>query len=412
MQPVKIRILGNFFDSQIYSGKLYLWHFGGRLSVYDWDQLIESIQTDDYLDFVIGLCLKDGSYLYQTFLYDKLIHDKEIGDVLQQKLNTLSGKEFVISEKELCDFLIKEYDVPLGEMPIDTTIYRNKLYYALDSGLYVSRVRGSKEAVSATKRPSKMFDGRVVHMSAGYNRIALSMLSDGLYEYNLWESSWKDPICLTSKHSNFAYYNYSNVFNSSLQGDSFMLYYPREDVQLKQENVHSLFDLDIATKEGRIINHDRTKYEQIGEDRIFSSPGKKRLGWGFNNRIYYADGKEISAVKFTGYDKKNMFHVLQSDYKENNARNEQIINASVAYFGNVVEYMSKLVVYQSDGALFEINEPITRWRVFNRSVNYENHLHVILDDSLCIYGFLHDYMRNERDKVMGAYFEGNKRNMI
>ncbi len=69
-------------------------------------------------------------------------------------------------------------------------------------------------------------------------------------------------------------------------------------------------------------------------------------------------------------------------------------------------------VDQSDGALFEINEPITRWRVFNRSVNYENHLHVILDDSLCIYGFLHDYMRNDRDKVMGAYFEGNKKNMI
>ena len=84
MQPIELKIQGNFYDSQIYRGKLYLWHFDGRLSVYDWNQLIYNIDVPDYVAFVKELCLLDGSYLYKTYLYDRLLNDKEIknkGDI-------------------------------------------------------------------------------------------------------------------------------------------------------------------------------------------------------------------------------------------------------------------------------------------------------------------------------------------
>ena len=43
MQPLELSIPGDFWDVQIYSGRLYLWHYDGRLSVYDWEKLINLV---------------------------------------------------------------------------------------------------------------------------------------------------------------------------------------------------------------------------------------------------------------------------------------------------------------------------------------------------------------------------------
>ena len=81
-----------------------------------------------------------------------------------------------------------------------------------------------------------------------------------------------------------------------------------------------------------------------------------------------------------------------------------IIDWRSGYFGTIIEYEDGLLILQSDGEKLEINEDVTRWRVFTRSINYENQLHVILDDSLCIYAFLHDYELVQREKIMGILY--------
>ena len=394
MQPVTIKIQGNFYDSQIYRGKLYLWHFDGRLSVYDWDQLIRNMPTDEYLSYVKELCFLDGSYLYHYDWFGRLLEDREINNLLKDKITKLTKKQFFVSKEELAKVVIKEYDVPLGEMPLDTHIYNKKLYYTVDEGQFVSQLQGLREPISAMKRPNKIFDGRVVHMAVNNGRMAMSMLSDGLWERELSDFVHfhnNEIQLVVDSHSNFAYYNYSNIFNSSLVGDSFLVYNSLDDNTMMRQLKY----------ERRVI--DRRKSFYYGEENI---TGRKNgsIGWGFNDRIYYSNGKSISAVKFTGYNKDNYFHVLKDNISINEAPDEQIINAAVAYFGNIVEYMSKLIVLQSDGGVFEVSEPITRWRVFPRSLNYENHLHVILDDCLCVCGFMHDYTSNDRNKTMGAYY--------
>ena len=52
--------------------------------------------------------------------------------------------------------------------------------------------------------------------------------------------------------------------------------------------------------------------------------------------------------------------------------------------------------------------PITRWRVYPRSMNYENHLHVILDDRIEIYSFNHDYFLSQQEKEIGIQFTVEK----
>ena len=41
-------------------------------------------------------------------------------------------------------------------------------------------------------------------------------------------------------------------------------------------------------------------------------------------------------------------------------------------------------------------------------MNYENHLHVILDDRIEIYSFNHDYFLNQEDKEIGIEFKAQK----
>lgn len=395
MQPIELKIQGNFYDSQIYRGKLYLWHFDGRLSVYDWNQLIYNIDVPDYLAFVKELCLLDGSYLYKTYLYDRLLNDKEIKNIVEDKIRRLSGLQFIINEEELAKYVIKEYDVPLGEMPLDVHIYNKKLYYTLDNGQYVSQLKGNNEPLSALKRPNKIFDGRVVHMAVNNGRMAMSMLSDGLYERNVADYfEEREPRQISNRHSSFAYYNYSNIFNTSLQGESFLIY---NSPLMDDEEI----DYGRQFARQRINRVSAILYDENG---ITQKGNHGNIGWGFNNRIYYSNGKQITAVQYSGYNRDSIFKILKDNVSIEQAPDEKIVNAAVAYFGNIVEYMSKLVVLQSDGNVLEISEPITRWRVFPRSINYENHLHVILDDCLCVYGFIHDYTSNERNKTMGAYF--------
>lgn len=395
MQPVILKIQGNFYDSQIYRGKLYLWHFDGRLSVYDWNQLIYNIDVPDYVAFVKELCLLDGSYLYKTYLYDRLLNDKEIKNIVEDKIRRLSGLQFIINEEELAKYVIKEYDVPLGEMPLDVHIYNKKLYYTLDNGQYVSQLKGNKEPLSALKRPNKIFDGRVVHMAVNNGRMAMSMLSDGLYERNVADYfEEREPRQISNRHSSFAYYNYSNLFNTSLQGESFLIY----NSPLMNDDV---MDFGKQFARQRINRVNAILYD---ENSITQKGNLGNIGWGFNNRIYYSNGKQITAVQYSGYKRDCIFKILKDNVFIEQAPSEKIVSAAVAYFGNIVEYMSKLVVLQSDGDIFQILGPVTRWRVFPRSLNYENHLHVILDDCLCVYGFMHDYTSNDRDKTMGAYY--------
>ena len=55
----------------------------------------------------------------------------------------------------------------------------------------------------------------------------------------------------------------------------------------------------------------------------------------------------------------------------------------------------------SDGSYYNIPGEISRVRVFPRSFNYENHLHVIHDNKLEIYSFNNDYFVDQKSKDFG-----------
>ena len=64
MQPLILSIPGDFWDVQIYRGRLYLWHYDGRLSVYDWERLIELVYPKAKRLFAIKAAWLRGNSLY------------------------------------------------------------------------------------------------------------------------------------------------------------------------------------------------------------------------------------------------------------------------------------------------------------------------------------------------------------
>lgn len=389
MQPAKISIIGDFIDSQIYRGRLYLWTLDGMLCTYNWNDIVDSLYEDDKEKLAYTFTFKDGHYLYKHSLTE-IFQDEDFRELLMRKMNVVSSKTHIITLSQLRKFLIQEQDVPGGEIPTDTEIYNSMLYFINDNGLYQSTAH-RKSGNPVSSKPFKLWDCKLLSIKANkFPQIALSGGDDGLYEFDASDSGstrFKHQVenrigQISKKHSSFANYNYLSIYSSSLVDSSYMAYY------------------------GWKTEGSKYQREQQGEyfqDAIFEH--KQGLSWGAGDKIYLANESGIDIVKFSN-DKRsraeNKTFSPLDHYKKQIKK--QIIGGSTAYFGNIIEFIDGLWVVRSDDQITRINKPVTRWRIYPRSINYENQLHVILDDRLDIYSFNHDYFISQVKKTMGLSF--------
>lgn len=388
MQPAKISIKGDFVDSQIYRGRLYLWTMNGSLCTYDWNSIVDSLYEEDKESLAYTFTFKDGHYLYKHSLTE-LFKDEDFRHLLLQKMNAVSSKVHVVSQGQLKKHLITEQDVPGGEIPTDTEIYDSNLYFINDNGLFRSTAH-RKKGNSVSSKPIKLWDCRLLSIKANkYPQLALSAGDDGLFELDMSESSIrvkhhaeKNISQINTRHSSFANYNYLSIYSSSLIDSSYMAYY--------------------GWKKNK-SEYYREYLTDIEQNSIFGQ--KKGLSWGAGDKLYLVNKNGIEVVKFSNNKKDMEEHKAFSelDYYKKDIKKE-VIGGSTAYFGNIVEFLESLWVIRSDNQITRINKPVTRWRIFPRSINYENQLHVILDDRLEVYSFNHDYFLSQVDKTMGLAF--------
>ena len=155
MQPLKISLLGNYYDCQLYRGRLYLWTFEGELRIYDWDQIVEKVieRNGDWLTFLYGF--KDGRYLYNSKT-KRLFEDKEIKEIVIRRYSTSCRRKHVLTEKDVEDCLIGRQSTPSSSLPIDTEIYNSVLYYSTEKGLFSATAhRPKSEKYKVSTKPRK-----------------------------------------------------------------------------------------------------------------------------------------------------------------------------------------------------------------------------------------------------------------
>ena len=79
----------------------------------------------------------------------------------------------------------------------------------------------------------------------------------------------------------------------------------------------------------------------------------------------------------------------------------------MAPFGSVIELDRSIVIVRSDDEILTLPGVSVNWRVFNRSKQYENQLHVIYERRLEIFSFNHDYFVDQKEKFSGVRAYGS-----
>lgn len=397
MQPLKLIIEGDFLDCQIYRNRLYLWYMDGSIGVYRWDDIISSIFKDQIDNFLVKSAFIEGDYLYKLN-NQPILNDPEIKNLFLKKIQKLSAKNLLISNKKLRKFEYSRQDNIANDLPTDTEIYNNTLFVITDSGLIASAIHRQHTKYGVSTRYQKLWDCPLLSISASKNTIGMAAGDEGAFELHLNNYSYgieslgleevdNKVYRISDRHSSLVNWAFASLYISSYVSSGFLAAFGWD----KNKNIN-------------IESINRNFKRIIPDTEVFQKSG---FSWGCQEKIYMANSNSIDVVNYTqskvSNDNKDAFSLLENF--SNDSITGKVISAGTAYFGVIVEYDESLTVLCSDQKIINFYEPVVRWRVYPRSIRYENHLHVIYEDRLEIYSFNHDYFIKQEEKVMGIQYK-------
>jgi hypothetical protein len=393
MQPIRLVIPGDYWDSQIYRGRLYLTSMDGGTSVYDWDHAVELMIHQDSDRLTVTCAFSRGDYLYHPE-WSLVFRDPEIGTVLREKFSALAITPLDMPSSVLAESLLGSAD-SIGGLADDTAVYRNQIYAATEAGLLRANIRQarSKRNRSGIGRPETIWDGAALSLAVrSGGDLAIAAGAEGLFELSdLFSEPLTDPTSVSARHTTFANYAFASIYGSSDNSGGYLAAY----AWAHQNNDSRLTRQYVKT---------------FNDSEIFQS--FHGTSWANQEKIYLCEQGKLLAVKYVQGNvvpdkhRGDPFQIIGS--LDVPTANHRILAGGVAFFGTVIEHDTGLIVVRSDNSIFEISGPVTRWRVFPRSNRYENHLHVIFEDRLEIFSFNHDYMVEQDTKIAGIEYRSER----
>lgn len=427
INPLKIVIPGEYYDSQIYDGKLYLWGADSSISVLNWNKLVDNINLEDNLKIVLKFALQYGDDLYNNFLFQ----EPDIQNLIFEKFKKLVKNTIDISLNSLSNVLVRQKDNPLPFPHADSSIHYKTLYVGSQSG--ISSFSSENQLTKLSKiETKKICDIPVLSLSASHLTLAFAAGSEGLFDYSLAESLGKkfhEPRHISPQNSNFVRWLYPSVFSSSYFDESYFADFKvtRKRRSKNQEssnvaiNSQKLFNDSKKT----IIRPEIVSSEQLEKENQANTRDFQRLF--FTKEIFkIKEDKEIPKITWGTHDKicliqDNLIYLTKCNptkitekkkfinigYVELEEKIDDVISADSSFFGIVLEKDDGLLIITSTGEYIHLpGEPIN-WRVFPNSRNYTNQLHVIYEDSIQIYSFNHDFFIDQGEKKIGISFRNN-----
>lgn len=409
MQPLRITIPGDYWDCWLYRDLLYLWTMNGEVVTYRWSALIEALKGDSVDGLALDLAFVSGSDFYGV-ARSKLFADAEIRRILERRIESIARRDLSLSRRALAALQPKRQANPFLSLPLATEIYNRKIFCATDQGLFATNCDRASLKHPISTKPNKLWDCRLQHISARSRRLALAAGDEGLFQcatqpsddtleerlpFDVVESAHWRVLRLSPRNCHATSWAFTSILASSHTSESYLIGFGWE----KREE-------DNKTRWSRVFQ------EIVNHGSIFARRG---YGFGGDEKLYCVDDTgHIQAVHFTqsrlgdgeGSHGGGAFEPM--GFLPRRAPSSRVVGGAVSYFGTVVEFEKGLVVFQSDGHRLKLAEPVTRWRLYPRSVNFENQLHVVLEDRIEIYAFLHDALVDQQDKLSGMVFDERK----
>lgn len=391
MQPLKIIIPGNYWDSQIYSGKLYLFGIDGQLVTVDWERLISSWKVKKSQKLALICAFLRSDYLYGEDL-NFLFKDDEIKDVVEKKFKSLSDINLHISKKNLNAFILAEQDNKFPFPHTDSEIYINNLYVGSQEGIYrASCNRKTKYPIST--RLEKKWDAPVFSLSASYRRLALAAGDEGLYELKINPNfdNYDDDDCaedngitqLSDNNCISCNWAFQSIYGSSFISSGFLAAFDKRRDEYESYKYKRVFD------------------EIISDSNIFHDNG---FSWGVQDKFCQVGKNKIHVIRYNPWFKEKSEHLQDLGFIELQQWKGDVVSGKNAVFGIIIECDNAIVIVPSQGSILTIPGEPVNWRVFPRSKQYENQLHIIYEDRLEIFSFNHDYFVNQAEKRSGIQY--------
>ena len=388
MQPLKMRILGKFWDCQLYRGRLYLFTQAGSVLVINWDALVANIACPPELVIATRCAFSQGDILYGTQLQE-VVNDSEVKDLMLSKFARLPSLVATLTQDDLSPFILHERKSPFPFPHMDSTIYMNTMYVSAQTGVFSGSV-GRTLTYGVSTRPAKEWDCPVTSISASYATLALAAGSEGLFQRSLSHSGYNqtpsDPVLVAALHCGQCDWSFHSLFGSSTVSGGFLADFD------KTADTADEFRPG-PTRRLRAIRRASTIFEGEG------------YGLGAQDKIYQVRGRRLLVCRYAPWPDRRAPRLQRIGHVDFLPQKGELISARVALFGVVLEFQNAIVVVPSDdGEPYTVwGEPVA-WRVFPRSRRYENHLHVITSDGLDVFSFNHDYFIDQESKKSGMRY--------
>lgn len=320
------------------------------------------------------------SYIYNDMF---LLHT---GDNLFVCLNPLDSiVDYIEYEKLLINQRARIFE--MNQFMTDFDIHQNRLFYCNSDGVFKLNLSEFDRELNKYA-VNKIWDAHVQCIRIGEKgRVAMSASQDGLFEFDTDEMIGAIDIerevdrnihQITPKHSLSCRWSYGNIWNTSATGDNSLFEYlsiqessEKPHIQFKGEHTEAeIFD----NKEALVFLAEKTKniYRfktgQLSKVKYRQSK-KKDIQFDSETLVYSMDQFEDPIIKFSCV-------AVPADKEKINI---YIFETSTRIFA-VRE--NRGVIYSSDQG-----EIIVGWRVFQRSKNYLNQLHIIFEDRMEIITF-------------------------
>lgn len=393
MQPLKLTIPGEYWDSQIYAGRLYLFERTGDIRTVDWDRLMQGWPIEPGLRIAFECAFWRSDYLYGD-RWSLLFSDDEIKTLIVNKFSSLAERQLEVSGTDLEKYSVRRQKNPFPFPHSDSAIYRKNIFVVSPSGVYRATCSKSK-GNPISSRPDRKWDAPVLAVDASYLTLALAAGDEGLFELPLTDQddvSSDGPKKIGNRNCTDCNWTFYSIYGSSHVGDGFLAAYRR--VQHKRDSLFSERVFENLISAGNIFHNGRG-YSWGNQDKLCQVSGSRvRI-------IRYQPWEEERPERLTDLGTIDLAESGDIRTIELSPWKGEVVAGVAALFGTVIECENAMVVVPSDGPTMTFPGEVINWRVFSKSVQYENQLHLIYDDRMEIFSFNHDYFVDQNQKWSG-----------
>jgi hypothetical protein len=397
VQPLRLTVPGEYWDSQIYAGRLYLFERNGDIRTLDWDRLMAAWRIDPQLRIALECAFLRSDYLYGD-RWSLLFSDQDIKGLILKKFSDLSEKQLEITSVDLEKFSLRRQKNPFPFPHTDTTIYRKNIFVVSSSGVH--RASCNKANVNPiSSRPEKRWDAPILAVDASYLTLALAAGNEGLYELPVSEDNYHLPSPgrdgarrIGKRNCTDCNWTFYSIYGSSHIDAGFLAAYRK--TPSKDEGLLSSRDFEGLIPASKIF-HNGHGYSWGNQDKLCQvSESTVRI-------VNYRPWEDEKLDRLSDLGTIDLATSGDVQTIQLSPWKGQVISGAVALFGTIIECESALVVVPSEGPTITLPGEVVNWRVFPRSVHYENQLHLIYDDKLEILSFNHDYFVDQDRKRSG-----------